>query len=88
MGHPRRVKPPRVIGMSGGSGEREASASSGMKRRDLAQLRSSPTEGPSLSIMWSAATRFSEEPIRVPSSRYHAFKARPGTSALIHSTTG
>ena len=88
MGHSRRVKPPQVMGMSGGSGEREASAASRMKRRDFARLRSSPTKGSSLSIIWSAATRSPEEPTRVPSSMYHASKARPGTTTLICSTTG
>ena len=39
-------------------------------------------------MMWSTASRFPGESTRVPSSRYHAFKARPGTSALICSTTG
>ena len=75
-------------GMSDGRGEREASASTGMKRRDFARFRCSPTEGPSSSIMLSAAARSSGDPIKVPSSRYHALRVRPGTSALMRSTIG
>ena len=86
MGQPKRVKPWRVMGMSDGRGEREASASTGMKRRDFARF--SPTEGPPSSIMLRAAARSSGDPIRVPSSRYHTLRVRPGTSALMRSTIG
>ena len=85
MGQPRREKPQRVVGISDGRGEHEASASSGIKRRDLLLLRRSPRAGPSLSTIWRAAARSSGGPTRVPSSRYQAFKARPGTSALMRS---
>ena len=88
MGQPRRVKPPRVVGMSDGREESEASDSSGMKGRDFARFRWSPTEGPSSSIIRSAAARSSGDPIRVPSSRYQAFRTRTGTSVLMCSTTG
>ena len=39
MGQPRRQNPARVTGTSGGRGDREASQSLGMKRRDLPLLR-------------------------------------------------
>ena len=58
------------------------------KRKDLPLLRWRPTEGPSVSTMRSAAERSPGEPTRVPLSRYQAFKARVGTSALIRSTMG
>ena len=57
MGQPRRQNPARVTGISGGRGDREASQSLGMKRRDLPLLRWRPTEGPSVSTMRSAAER-------------------------------
>ena len=88
MGLPRRVKPHREIGMSDDNGDWEASMSSGMKRRDLELLRWRPTEGLSLSMIPSAVMRFSGEPTRLPSSKYHGFKARLGTSDLMCSTMG
>ena len=39
MGQPRRQNPARVTGTSDGRGDREASQSLGMKRRDLPLLR-------------------------------------------------
>ena len=88
MGQPRREKPPLVMGMPGGRRDWEASLWLGAYRRDLARLRWRPREGPSLSIMSSVAERPSGGPTRVPSSRYQAFKAREGTSALIRSMMG
>ena len=88
IGQPRRQKPPRTTGTSGGREEEEASQSLGMKRRDFSLLRWRPTEGPSDSTMWRAAERSPGGPTRVPSSRYQAFKAREGTSALIRSMIG
>ena len=85
---PRTVKPHREIGMSFGKIDWEASMSSGMKRRDLERLRWRPTEGSSLSMIPSAVIRSSGEPTGVKSSKYHAFKARSGTSNLICSTMG
>ena len=85
---PRRVKPHREIGISDGNGDWEASTSSGMKRRDLERLRWRLTEEPSFSMIPSAVMRSSGEPTRVPSSKYHVFKARSGTSDLIRSTMG
>ena len=41
----------------------EASASSRKKRSDLEWLRWSLNEGPSLSMMWSAAAKSSRDPI-------------------------
>ncbi len=63
-GQPRRVKPSRVIGISLGSGEREASAEPGMNRSDFCRFKWRPMGGPSSS---SAA---SGGPDKVPSSRY------------------
>ena len=57
MGQPRREKPPLVMGMPGGRRDWEASLWLGAYRRDLAWLRWRPREGPSLSIMSSAAER-------------------------------
>ena len=88
MGQPRRQNPAQVTGTSGGRGDREATQSLGTKRRDLPLLRWRPTGGPSVMTMWSAAERSLGRPTRVPSSRYQAFKARLGTSALIRSTMG
>ena len=87
MGQPRRQKPPLVTGISDGREEFE-SHWLGTKRRDLDLLRWRPREGPSFSMMSSAAERPSGGPTRVPSLRYQAFKAREGTSALIRSTMG
>ena len=81
MGQPRRQKPPLVTGISDGRVECEESHWLGTTRRDLDLLRWRP-RGPSLSMMSSAAERPSGGPTRVPSSRYQAFKAREGTSAL------
>ena len=50
-----------VKGMSGGREDSEASASLGIKRRDLEWLRWSPNEGPSFSMMWSTAAKSSED---------------------------
>ena len=88
MGHPGRENPWHVTGMSEGSGEREASSSSGMKRSDLLRLRLRPSAGPSRSMMLRAAASWSGEPIRVPSSRYQEFKVRPGTCSWICLTMG
>ena len=74
MGQPKREKPRRVTGISGGRVERSASASLGMKREDLALFRWSPRAGPSLSTMLRAAARSSGETARVPSSRYTLLK--------------
>ena len=88
IGQPRREKPQRVMGMSDGSGDWVASASSGMKSRDLPLLRWRPTDGPSRSMMCSAVARSYGWPMRVPLSRYQVLRARPGTLALICSTMG
>ena len=59
-----------MMGMSDGRGDLGAMTSSGVKRRDLLQLRWRPRESPSLSMMWSAAVRSSGEPTKVSLSRY------------------
>ena len=81
IGQPRRENPTIVTGMAVGSGEEEASASLGMYRRDLLWLRLRPIAGPNHSMISRAAVRSSGEPTRAPlsRSRYHAFRARPGT---------
>ena len=64
--------------MSGGSGEEEASASSGTYRRDLLPLKLRPIAGPFRSMISRAAASWSGEPMSVLPSRYHEFRARPG----------
>ena len=86
MEQPKRQKPRRVMGMSDGKGKLDPTASSGMNRTDWLQLRLKPSQEPSRWTIWNAAARSSREPTRVPSSSYQAFKARPGTSALMCST--
>ena len=68
--------------------ERVGSPALGMKRINLLVLRWRPTEGPSDSTIWRATEKSPGEPTRVPSSRYQAFKARLGTSALMRSMMG
>ena len=88
VGHPRRVKPRRAMGMSERRVDWEASASGGMNNKDLLWFTCSPRAGPSSSTMRRATARSSGEPTKVPSSIYQALRERPGTSALIFSMNG
>ena len=88
IGHPRRVKPRRAMGMSERRVDWEASASGGMNNKDLLWFTCSPRAGPSSSTMRRATERSSGEPTKVPSSIYEVFRERPGTSALIFSMNG
>ena len=74
--------------MSGGSGEEEASASSGTYRRDLLPLKLRPIAGPFRSMISRAAASWSGEPMSVLPSRYHEFRARPGICSLMYSMIG
>ncbi len=77
--------------IGGPDGERETLANCGDGRgegvdkfisvsRDLALFKCRPIPGSSLSIIARADSRSLGNPTRVPSSRYHALRARPGTS--------
>ncbi len=74
--------------MTSGSGDVDASAEGGMKRRDLLLFKWRPTVEPSSSTILSADRRASGGPISVPSSRYHAFRVREGTSVLMRTAIG
>ena len=88
MGQPRRVKPRLVMGISGGRGEQEALAFSGMNSKDFVLLSLRPSDGPSDSMMLRVAAMSCGEPTKLPSSKYHAFRVRLGNTALMCSTLG